>query len=130
MYAQHAYIKALDINKESPVAWTNLGFLYLSVGDASLAENAFAQAQRIAPMLPTAWFGAALLHKTYTHSPKMYVRLFEQACLLSDCSLLEADYGLAEAVWTSSKRPPCTPVSDPGARTDDCAAHVHGEPPA
>lgn len=125
MYAQHAYIKALDINKESPVAWTNLGFLYLSVGDASLAENAFAQAQRIAPMLPTAWFGAALLHKTYTHSPKMYVRLFEQACLLSDCSLLEADYGLAEAVWTSSKWPPCTPVSPILARGPMIALHTY-----
>lgn len=97
--AQHAYIMAIEANPKSPVPWTNLGFLYLDVNDLALAEEAFVRAQTMAPDWPASWLGAALVHERHGAKPRSYARLWEQACVLSDGALLEADYGFALAVW-------------------------------
>ena len=101
--AQHAYIQAIDANGKSPVPWTNLGFLYLQAGDLALAEEAFVRAQTIDPEWPGSWLGSALVHRTHQGDARVFTRLFEQAYLLSDGALLEADYGFALAMFQRAK---------------------------
>lgn len=47
--AQHCFIKAINIGKDTAVAWTNLGVLYVQYGDMILANKAFARAQESNP---------------------------------------------------------------------------------
>lgn len=102
--AQHAYIVAIEANRKSPVPWSNLGFLYLSVREDALAEEAFARAKTLAPDWPGSWLGSALIHRLHLKDASASTRLFQQACVLSNGSLLDADYGLAEAAWKSTKQ--------------------------
>lgn len=55
--AQHSLIRAVQLQSGNVQAWTNLGTLYLSLGDASLAHQAFAAAQRTEPSYVQCWLG-------------------------------------------------------------------------
>lgn len=101
--AQHAYIQAIEANGKSPVPWTNLGFLYLQAGDLALAEEAFVRSQTIDPEWPASWLGSALVHRMHQGDARVFTRLFEQAFVLSDGALLEADYGFALAMFQRAK---------------------------
>lgn len=101
--AQHAYIHAIEANGKSSVPWTNLGFLYLQAGDLALAEEAFVRAQTIDPEWPASWLGSALVHRMHQGDARVFTRLFEQAFVLSDGALLEADYGFALAMFQRVK---------------------------
>lgn len=59
--AQHCFIQALNIDKRSDVAWSNLGFLYLSQNNIKLANRAFGKAQQSNEKLVNAWVGQALI---------------------------------------------------------------------
>jgi len=59
--AQHAYIKALDIDSKNPLAWINLGLLYYYHGDMVLANEALYRAQVLDPDNAMAWIGQFLL---------------------------------------------------------------------
>ncbi|KAF5372987.1 hypothetical protein D9758_001789 [Tetrapyrgos nigripes] len=59
--AQHAYVKALEINSKSAATWTNLGLLYLHHQDHELANEAFYRAQSADPDYTLAWVGQALI---------------------------------------------------------------------
>ncbi|KAH8828520.1 superkiller protein 3 [Flagelloscypha sp. PMI_526] len=59
--AQHAYLKALDINPKSAESWSVLGLLYLNHNDADLALEAFLRAQVLDPDAPMPWIGQALI---------------------------------------------------------------------
>lgn len=55
--AQHALIQAINFNGNNYVAWTNLGTLYLIVGDVKLANKAFSAAQRCDHDYTRCWVG-------------------------------------------------------------------------
>jgi tetratricopeptide (TPR) repeat protein len=47
--SQHCFIKAIDSDPLDPVAWSNLGVLYLLVGDRQLALQSFQHSQSLDP---------------------------------------------------------------------------------
>lgn len=57
--AQHCFVKALEIDRKLAVVWTNLGVLYLSQGQAKMANVAFKQGQQSEPTYGNAWTGQA-----------------------------------------------------------------------
>ena len=59
--AQHAYIKALDIDSRNASTWVNLGLLYFHHEDVELAHEAFYRAQVLDPDNSAAWVGQFLL---------------------------------------------------------------------
>lgn len=59
--AQHCFIQALNIEKRSGVAWSNLGLLYFSQGNIKLANRAFGKSQQSNEKLINAWVGQALI---------------------------------------------------------------------
>lgn len=58
--AQHCFIRALDENDSSPIIWTNLGTLYLCLSDLKLANQSFAEAQRLDHDYVQCWIGQVL----------------------------------------------------------------------
>lgn len=60
--AQHVFIKALNVDRNSAVVWTNLGILYLLVDDIKLANKAFAQGQRSDPNYVNSWIGQVYIY--------------------------------------------------------------------
>ncbi|XP_023026959.2 tetratricopeptide repeat protein 37 [Leptinotarsa decemlineata] len=59
--AQHYFIKAVTIEKNCAISWTNLGVLYLMKKDLRLANKAFAQGQRSDPNYVSSWIGQAMI---------------------------------------------------------------------
>jgi len=59
--AQHAYIKALEVDSKNPSTWVKLGLLYLYHGDAELANEAMYRAQVLDPDSTLAWVGQFLI---------------------------------------------------------------------
>lgn len=59
--AQHAYIKALDIDSRNASTWVNLGLLYFHHEDVELANEAFYRAQVLDPDNSAAWVGQFLV---------------------------------------------------------------------
>ncbi|KAG5897490.1 hypothetical protein JTB14_031114 [Gonioctena quinquepunctata] len=62
--AQHFFIRAIKAEHNCAVAWTNLGVLYLTLGELKLANKAFAQGQRSDPNYVSSWIGQALVAET------------------------------------------------------------------
>ncbi|XP_056637029.1 tetratricopeptide repeat protein 37 [Diorhabda sublineata] len=62
--AQHYFIKAVTVENNNPIAWSNLGVLYFIMGDVKLANKAFAQGQRSDPNYVNNWIGQALIAET------------------------------------------------------------------
>lgn len=101
--SQHAYVRAIESNASSNVQdatpWANLGVLYLHHGDVELANDAFTQARTIDPDHAAAWTGQALLSVRQGRETEA-IATFETAMDLSQGSLLEADYGYAQGVFS------------------------------
>ncbi|QRW08082.1 superkiller protein 3 [Ceratobasidium sp. AG-Ba] len=79
---QHAYIKAIEINKSHADHWARLGLLYLSNNDSELAQHVLTRAQTLNPEASMAWVGQAVLaarDKKYTEAQA----LFEHAISLT-----------------------------------------------
>ncbi|XP_066150901.1 tetratricopeptide repeat protein 37 isoform X2 [Euwallacea fornicatus] len=69
--AQHSFIKAVIAENNSSIAWTNLGTLYLLMGDLKLANKAFSEGQRSDPNYMNCWIGQAIIAETMGHSDAM-----------------------------------------------------------
>ncbi|KAK0207900.1 superkiller protein 3 [Desarmillaria ectypa] len=83
--AQHAYIRALEVDSKNTATWTNLGLLYLYHNDVELANEALYRAQTLDPDYTLAWVGQALVATANGHE--------------SDArALLEHAVGLASSV--------------------------------
>ena len=78
--AQHAFIQAIQLNSNNAVAWTNLGTLYLMVGDSKLANKAFSAAQRCDHDYTRCWVGQAMVAESMMHTETM--DLFRHAATL------------------------------------------------
>ncbi|XP_046745121.1 tetratricopeptide repeat protein 37 isoform X2 [Diprion similis] len=59
--SQHCYVMAIDMESQNAVAWSNLGTLYLHLGDPYRANEAFSRAQRADPGYNNSWIGQALI---------------------------------------------------------------------
>lgn len=59
--AQHCLIQALNLDRKSYIAWTNLGALYLKLNEITLANRAFQRAQQALPIYANAWIGQAFI---------------------------------------------------------------------
>ncbi|EDW85773.1 uncharacterized protein Dwil_GK23246 [Drosophila willistoni] len=62
--SQHCFIQAVTLERKSYTAWTNLGALYIRLGNIKLANEAFKRAQQSSPMYPNAWIGQAMVAET------------------------------------------------------------------
>ncbi|KAL0069809.1 Superkiller protein 3 [Marasmius tenuissimus] len=88
--AQHAYIRALELNSKSAATWTNLGLLYFYHDDVELANEAFYLAQSSDPDYSLAWLGQALVANAGGHGPGAIGILEHTVGLLN--IVPEADY--------------------------------------
>lgn len=79
--AQHAYIKALEIDNKSFATWTNLGLFYLYHSDVELANEAFYKAQVLNPDYTLAWIGQGLVAASHQDHKEEYA-LFAHAITL------------------------------------------------
>ncbi|KAJ7124904.1 superkiller protein 3 [Mycena epipterygia] len=96
--AQHAYIKALEIDSKNAQTWTNLGLLYLHEQDLELANQALFRAQTLDPECTTAWVGQALVATANGHHSDS-TTLFEHAVTLAS-AVPEADLEFASRTFT------------------------------
>ncbi|KAI0082004.1 TPR-like protein [Panus rudis PR-1116 ss-1] len=76
--AQHAFIKALEIDSKKASTWTDLGLFYLHHEDPVLANEAFYKAQILDPDYSLAWVGQGLVATVNGHD-KEAMALFEHA---------------------------------------------------
>ena len=58
--AQHCLVRALELDTTA-ASWTNLGVIYLQLGDQGLANKAFKEAQNCSPDYVRGWTGQAVL---------------------------------------------------------------------
>ncbi|KAJ1676000.1 Superkiller protein 3 [Spiromyces aspiralis] len=100
--AQHAGIQASRLDKQSPVPWTNLGFLYFLAEDKGLANKAFSRAQTLDPEYVPSWLGQAMLAERLGDSEAL--SLYQHCVELCGASLLEANYGFALECWRRRTR--------------------------
>lgn len=63
----HSFARAEVNYYQSPIAWTNLGLLYVAQADLQLANHAFYRAQVLDPDYALAWVGQALVAKGHGH---------------------------------------------------------------
>ncbi|KAF8270248.1 TPR-like protein [Lactarius quietus] len=87
--AQHAYIRALEIDPKNVGVWTSFGFLCFFHDDLDLANDAFLKAQTLDPDHTMAWVGQALVATRNGHQADSRM-LFEHAVSLS-ADVPEAD---------------------------------------
>lgn len=99
--AQHAYIKALDINPKRATTWVNLGLLYVHYGDFELATKSLHRGQVLDPDCTLAWLGQALIAKANGDNVSTRA-LLEHACSLS-ATLPQADYEFAFHLFQEAK---------------------------
>ena len=59
--AQHAYIKALELNSKNSMTWVSLGLLYIHHGDLELANEAMYRGQVLDHDNTSAWVGQFLI---------------------------------------------------------------------
>ncbi|XP_076163728.1 superkiller complex protein 3 isoform X2 [Ptiloglossa arizonensis] len=78
--AQHAFVMAIDKELNNPMIWSNLGTLYLNIGQFYKANEAYAQAQRADPAYMNSWIGQALIAEVM--SIKEAMDLFRHATQL------------------------------------------------
>lgn len=137
--AQHAYIKALEIDSKNAMTWTNLGLLYFHQKDLELANQALFRAQTLDPECTTAWVGQALVATANGHHFDS-TTLFEHAVTLP-VAVPEADLEFASRTFAqlTGAQQVTTPIVDAvlpafyvldrycrGRPNDACALHLFG----
>ncbi|KAJ7251764.1 TPR-like protein [Mycena haematopus] len=135
--AQHAYIKALEIDSKNATTWTNLGLLYLHEKDLELANQALFRAQTLDPEFTIAWVGQALVATANGHHADS-ITLLEHAVTLAS-AVPEADLEFASRTFTRlTSRTDAAAVDEllpaflvldrycRGRPDDSCALHLFG----
>lgn len=110
--AQHCYIKAIECNSKSAIAWINLGFLYFVNNDGDLAHECFVRAQTLEPDSPLLWVGLAFVARS--RGDEVAARtMFQNAYALGPLDILETAYGLASTSLHIASRPSSLSSSGP-----------------
>ncbi|KAJ8488191.1 hypothetical protein ONZ45_g14045 [Pleurotus djamor] len=76
--AQHAYVKALEVNPKNAGVWAKLGLLYLYHGDVELALEALGKAHVLDPEYRLTWVAEALVAEVKGNRARCYA-LFEHS---------------------------------------------------
>ncbi|KAF4526622.1 hypothetical protein B566_EDAN015391 [Ephemera danica] len=97
--AQHAFIRAIQVSSGNVQAWSNLGTLYLCLGDVKLAHQAYTAAQRTEPSFVECWIGQALVAESMGYDDAM--DLFRHCTQLST----HPESSLGYAHWVCSSFP-------------------------
>lgn len=112
--AQHALIKAVQLNRNAAPAWTNLGVLYLRrAGDVRLANRAFGRAQQAQTDYVHGWTGQACLAENLGQSAEA-MDLFQHATTLQ----YTGESALGFVHWI------CLALSDPELGNDPHVRYV------
>ncbi|KAJ7647495.1 superkiller protein 3 [Roridomyces roridus] len=132
--AQHAYIKALEIDSKNALIWTNLGLLYLHENDLELANQALFRAQTLDPECTTAWIGQALVAAANGHHTDSTTLIAHAVTLAS--AVPEADLEFATRTFTRLAGTPSVDNLLPvffvldrycrGRPDDACGLHLFG----
>lgn len=69
--AQHAFIKASQLDKNNASIWSNIGILYYLIGNKILANKALKKAQQFNPDCYQSWIGQALIAESVEHDDSM-----------------------------------------------------------
>ncbi|KAF9451265.1 protein prenylyltransferase [Macrolepiota fuliginosa MF-IS2] len=101
--AQHAYIKALELDSKNVITWTNLGFLCYHHGDTELANEALHRAQVTDPDCSLAWLGQALVAAANGHDFDAQTLLTHATSLTSSLPDIDAEYAIR--VFYESRTP-------------------------
>ncbi|KAI0051258.1 TPR-like protein [Auriscalpium vulgare] len=107
--AQHAYIKALEIDSKNTVTWTSLGLLYLYHDDHELANEVFYRAQTLDPDYSVAWVGQGIVATRNGHDADSHA-LFEHAVGLT-ATMPSADLEFARREFIRTSRPSAASTS-------------------
>uniref|UniRef100_H0XAR6 Tetratricopeptide repeat domain 37 n=4 Tax=Otolemur garnettii TaxID=30611 RepID=H0XAR6_OTOGA len=102
--AQHCFIKSIQSEQINPVAWTNLGVLYLANENIEQAHEAFKMAQSLDPSYLMCWIGQALIAETVGSYDTM--DLFRHTTELS----MHTEGAIGYAYWV------CTTLQDKSNR--------------
>lgn len=102
--AQHAFIRALKIDRKIAIVWTNLGVLYLRQGQLKMAKAAFEQAQQSQPSYAQAWSGQAQIAEII--DPDQAIDLLQHSTSLSyhDESAVQYAYWICRLLDESKER--------------------------
>ncbi|KAF9484467.1 TPR-like protein [Pholiota conissans] len=100
--AQHAYIRALEIDSKNADTWVKLGLLYAYHGDVELANEALYRAQVLDPDNTLAWVGQFLIAMANGHETDATLLLEHAVGLPNPVS--EADYEYSSQVFTQTKK--------------------------
>ncbi|TFY67241.1 hypothetical protein EVJ58_g1753 [Rhodofomes roseus] len=107
--AQHAYVRAIEINSKNAATWTSLGLFYLHHDDAELANEAFYKAQTLDPDYALAWVGQGLVATMNGHTQEARA-LFEHATGLAT-PVPEADVEFATRLFKKHNSTPSRTAS-------------------
>ncbi|XP_057320439.1 SKI3 subunit of superkiller complex protein [Microplitis mediator] len=69
--AQHSWVMAIDREPNNGVAWTNLGTLYLYLGETIKANRAFSRSQRADPEYSNSWIGQGIIAESIDNKEAM-----------------------------------------------------------
>lgn len=111
--AQHAFIKAVQLNRNAAPAWTNLGVLYRCAGDVLLANRAFGRAQQSQTDYVNGWTGQACIAEHLGQSAEA-MDLFQHATTLQ----YTPESALGFVHWI------CMALSDPDLARDSHVQYV------
>lgn len=111
--AQHALIKAVQLNRNAAPAWTNLGVLYSRAGDVLLANRAFGRSQQAQTDYVNGWTGQACIAEHLGQSAEA-MDLFQHATTLQ----YTAESALGFVHWI------CMALSDPELARDSHVRYV------
>ncbi|XP_077296478.1 tetratricopeptide repeat protein 37-like [Arctopsyche grandis] len=94
--AQHAFIKALELDPINAMLWSNLGVFYTVVGNNVLGNQVFMKAQEANPTFIQSWIGQALIAESVGHHEAM--DLFRHASQLG----FHKESSLGYACWVAN----------------------------
>jgi len=87
--------EVVEADRQDPIVWANLGYLYLKLDDRELANQCFLKAQTMDPDHAPAWLGQAMLADR--NGDKEHARgLFVHSVTLSGGSLVSSLRKIAE----------------------------------
>ncbi|KAH8314396.1 hypothetical protein KR059_005330 [Drosophila kikkawai] len=111
--AQHCFIQAVELERKCYTAWTNLGVLYVKLGQVRMANEAFTRAQQSSPIYANAWIGQAMVAETIGDREEAFD-------LFRHCQQFEyhPEAALGFAHWV------CEVLTDPDSRTKPHIRHA------
>ena len=107
--------------ESNPIAWTNLGILYMLLGHAELANRAFKESQNTDPSYLRGWVGQALLAEQSGFKTEA-MDLFRHTTAIGN----EVESSLGYAHWVCRSLKALSSAGESNARTLYCLENMFG----